>query len=127
MIDREHELPLTQQCRILNLSRSGIYYLPAPVSDKDRELMRLIDEIHLECPYAGTRGIRNELWNRGHKIGRSHVRTLMQKMDIEARLPETSPLTPPPGAHGLPLSPQRTLDHRGQSRVVCGHNLHPHA
>ena len=84
MIDKEHPLPLTQQCRILNLCRSGIYYLPIPLSDKDRELMRLIDEIHLECPYAGTRGIRNELWNRGHKIGRSHVRTLMEKMGIEA-------------------------------------------
>jgi len=64
MINREHPLPLLQQCRILNLSRSGIYYTPVPVSDKDRELMRLIDEIHLEYPYAGTRGIRNELWNK---------------------------------------------------------------
>ena len=96
MINREHPLPLLQQCRILNLSRSGVYYLPVPVSDKDRELMRLIDEIHLECPYAGTRGIRNELWNKGHKIGRGHVRTLMRKMGIEAlyrkpRLSKTHP------------------------------------
>jgi putative transposase len=66
------------------------------VSDKDRELMRLIDEIHLNHPYLGTRGIRNELWNKGHKVGRSHVRTLMRKMDIEAlyrkpRLTKTHP------------------------------------
>ena len=54
MINREHPLPLTTQCRIFNLSRSGIYYIPVPVSDKDRELMRLIDEIHLEYPYLGT-------------------------------------------------------------------------
>jgi putative transposase len=96
MIIREHPLPLTTQCRILNLSRSGIYYVPIPVSDKDRELMRLIDEIHLEEPYLGTRGIRNELWNRGHKIGRSHVRTLMRKTGVEAlyrkpRLTKTHP------------------------------------
>lgn len=84
MITREHPLPLTHQCRILELSRSGIYYTPVLVSDKDRELMRLIDEIHLEFPYAGTRGIRNELWNKGRKVGRSHVRTLMRKMAIEA-------------------------------------------
>jgi len=96
MIIREHPLPLAGQCRILNLSRSGIYYVPMLVSDKDRELMRLIDEIHLEEPYWGTRGIRNELWNRGHKIGRSHVRTLMRKTGIEAlyrkpRLTKTHP------------------------------------
>ncbi len=96
MIDREHPLPLTKQCRILNLSRSGIYYLPLLVSDRDRGLMRLIDEIHLTYPYLGTRGIRNELWNRGHKVGRGHVRTLMRKMGIEAlyrkpRLTKTHP------------------------------------
>jgi putative transposase len=96
MINREHPLPLTQQCRILNLSRSGVYYLPIPVSDTDRELMNLIDRIHLEEPYLGTRGIRNELWNRGHRIGRSHVRTLMRKMGVEAlyrkpRLTKTHP------------------------------------
>ena len=96
MIIREHPLPLTTQCRILNLSRSGIYYSPVPVSDKDRELMRLIDEIHINHPYLGTRGIRNELWNEGHKIGRSHVRTLMRKTGIEAlyrkpRLTKTHP------------------------------------
>jgi putative transposase len=96
MIDREHPLPLVKQCRILNLSRSGMYYVPLLVSDKDRELMRLIDEIHLECPYARSRGVRNELWNKGRKVGRSHVRTLMRKMGIEAlyrkpRLTKTHP------------------------------------
>ena len=97
MINRGHPLPLIQQCRILSLSRSGIYYTPLPLSDKDRELMRLIDEIHLECPYAGTRGIRNELWNRGYKVGRSHVRTLMRKMDIEALYQKPRLSKPHPG------------------------------
>jgi putative transposase len=97
MITREHPLPLTKQCLLLNLSRSGIYYVPVPVSDKDRELMRLIDEIHLEEPYLGTRGIRNELWNRGHRIGRSHVRTLMRKMGIEALYQKPRLSEPHPG------------------------------
>jgi putative transposase len=74
MIIRGHAVPLTQQCKILNLSRSSIYYVPVLVSDKDRELMTLIDKIHLDEPYLGTRGIRNALWDKGHKIGRSHVR-----------------------------------------------------
>jgi len=97
MIKREHPLPLTQQCRILNLSRSGIYYLPVPVSDKDRERMNLIDRIHLEEPYLGTRGIRNELWSKGHKVGRSHVRTLMRKMGIEALYQKPRLSKPHPG------------------------------
>ena len=84
MIIRGHAMPLTTQCKILNLSRSGIYYVPVLLSDKDRELMALIDRIHLDEPYLGTRGIRNALWDKGHKIGRSHVRTLMGKMGIEA-------------------------------------------
>ena len=96
MITREHPLPLITQCRILNLSRSGIYYSPVLMSDKDRELMRLIDEIHLNHPYLGTRGIKSELRNKGHNIGRSHVRTLMGKMGVEAlyrkpRLTKTHP------------------------------------
>ena len=84
MITREHPLSLTRQCRLLNLSRSGIYYTPVPVSDKDRVLMRLMDEMHLKYPFQGSRGIKNELWNKGYKVGRSHIRTLMKKMGIEA-------------------------------------------
>ena len=84
MISRDHPLPITTQCTVLNLSRSGVYYIPVLVSDKDRELMDLIDKIHLDEPYLGTRGIRDALWDRGHKIGRIHVRTLMRKMGIEA-------------------------------------------
>ena len=97
MINREHTLPLTHQCRILNLSRSGVYYLPVPVSGRDRELMNLIDRIHLEEPYLGTRGIRNELWNKGHTIGRSHVRTLMRKMGVEALYRKPRLSKPHPG------------------------------
>lgn len=84
MIDKEHELPITKQCKILELSRSSIYYVPTPVSDKDKELMRLIDEIHLEEPYLGSRGMKNALKIRGYNAGRIHVRTLMRKMGIEA-------------------------------------------
>lgn len=84
MIDKEHVLPVTKQCKVLELSRSSVYYMPVPESDKDRHLMRLIDEIHLELPHLGSRGMKNELRTRGHKAGRIHVRTLMRKMGMEA-------------------------------------------
>ena len=84
MIDREHPLPLTRQSRILELSRSSLYYLSVPVSDRDLELMRRIDEIHLKHPFMGSRSIRDQLQDMGHKVGRQHVSTLMKKMGIAA-------------------------------------------
>lgn len=97
MINREHPLSMTKQCKILNLSRSGIYYVPVLVNDKDRELMNLIDRIHMDEPYLGARGIRNALWDKGHKIGRIHVRTLMRKMGIEALYQKPRLSKPAPG------------------------------
>ena len=97
MIDREDPLPVTTQCRILDLSRSGIYYVPVPVSDKDRELMRVIDEIHLELPHLGSRGMKSELKGRGYTTGRIHVRTLMRKMGIEAIYKKPRLSKPHPG------------------------------
>lgn len=84
MIDREHPLPLTRQSQILELSRSSLYYEGVPVSDRDLELMRVIDEIHMKHPFMGSRSIRDQLQGKGHQTGRQHVRTLMKKMGIAA-------------------------------------------
>ncbi|KFN38205.1 hypothetical protein KN63_05255 [Smithella sp. F21] len=84
MINKEDKLPVTRQCELLDLSRSGVYYKPVPLSAMDVELMRQIDEIHLLCPFYGSRNIRNELWGKGYKIGRDRVRRLMRRMGIEA-------------------------------------------
>jgi len=81
MIDRESALPVTRQCTILDICRSSLYYRPV-ASERDRDLMRLIDEIHLDCPFYGSRKIRDELRVKGHTIGRDHVSTLMRKMGI---------------------------------------------
>ena len=84
MIDKGDNLPVTRQCNLLDLSRSGVYYTPVPLSAKDMELMRQIDEIHLAYPFYGSRKIRNELWARGYDVGRDRVRRLMRRMGIEA-------------------------------------------
>jgi putative transposase len=97
MITREHQLPITKQCTVLELSRSSVYYTPHPVSDNDREFMRLIDEIHLEEPYLGSRGMKSVLKRRGHTVGRIHVRTLMRKMGIEAIYKKPRLSKPHPG------------------------------
>jgi putative transposase len=97
MIDRAHDLPITKQAEALNISRGSVYYLPRPVSAADLALMRRIDELHLEFPFAGSRMLRGLLAAEGSKVGRRHVKTLMQRMGIEAlyRRPRTT--RPEPG------------------------------
>jgi putative transposase len=84
MIDREHELPLVRQAVLVGLSRGAIYYEPRPLPERDLQLMRRIDELHLEHPFAGSRMLRDLLNAEGHGVGRRHVATLMKRMGIEA-------------------------------------------
>src|SRR5215470_918394 len=97
MIDREHDLPITKQAEVLNISRGSVYYLPRPVREADLAIMRRLDRLHLEFPFAGSRMLRGLLAAEGCKIGRRHVRTLMRRMGIEAlyRRPRTT--KPEPG------------------------------
>jgi len=97
MIDRNDQLPVIKQCAALGISRGSIYYEPVAVSADDLALMRRLDELHLEHPFAGSRMLRDLLAAEGNKIGRRHVKTLMQRMGIEAvyRRPRTS--KPAPG------------------------------
>ena len=96
MIDREHGLPITKQAKVLGLSRGSVYYLPRPVPTADLAVMRRMDELHLEFPFAGSRMLRDLLNKEGVEIGRRHVATLMKRVGIEAlyRKPNTSKRTP---------------------------------
>jgi len=97
MIDRAHDLAITRQAEALNISRGSGYYLPRPVSDADLAIMRRLDRLHMEYPFAGSRMLRSLLVADGCKIGRRHVKTLMRRMGIEAlyRRPRTT--KPEPG------------------------------
>jgi putative transposase len=97
MIDREHDLPITRQAEVLRVSRSSVYYLPRAVLEADLAIMRRIDRLHLEYPFAGARMLKGLLAAEGSKIGRRHVKTLMRRMGIEAlyRRPRTT--KPEPG------------------------------
>jgi putative transposase len=97
MIDREHGLPLARQAKALGVSRSSVYYLPRCVPASDLAMMRRLDELHLEHPFAGSRMLCGMLRSGGIAIGRRHVRTLMRRMGIEAlyRRPRTT--KPEPG------------------------------
>lgn len=92
MIDRSHDLSITRQAKALGISRSIVYYLPQPASAADLKLMRRIDELHLDYPFAGSRMLQKLLNREGFETGRLHVRTLMKRMGITAlyRKPRTS-------------------------------------
>ncbi len=102
MIDRNHELPVVQQARLLKVSRGAVYYLPRPASEADLALMRRLDELHLKHPFMGARMLRDQLAREGVHAGRRHIGTLMRRMGIEA-------LAPQPGtsraAHGNKIYP----------------------
>jgi putative transposase len=97
MIDHSHDLPITKQAKALNISRGSVYYLPRPVSEANLAIMRRIDRLHLEFPFAGARMLRGLMAAEGCTIGRRHVKTLMRRMGIEAlyRRPRTT--KPEPG------------------------------
>ena len=88
MIDRNHPLSITKQAKLLDISRSSVYYLVRPTSEAKLALMHIIDELHLEHPFMGSRQLVRQLRARGHKAGRVHVRTLMRTMGIRALAPQ---------------------------------------
>ena len=83
---------MTIQAQLVRISRSSLYYRPWHVAKADLELMRRLDELHLERPFMGARMLRDQLDRAGVKVGRRHVGTLMKRMGIEAlyRKPGTS-------------------------------------
>jgi putative transposase len=86
-IHTEHELSKTRRCELLDVARSTAYYRPEPASEADLALMRLIDEIHLKLPFYGSRRIRDELEDQGHRVNRKRVQRLMRLMGLRALYP----------------------------------------
>ena len=97
MIDRGHELSITRQAKLLEISRGTVYYLPRPVSPADLALMRKIDELHLEHPFMGARMLRRQLARQGIHAGRRHIGTLMLRMGIQALAPQPGTSKAQPG------------------------------
>jgi putative transposase len=97
MIDREHSLPIKRQAEVLAISRGSVYYRSRPVSEHGLLLMRKIDELHLNYPFACRRMLRDLLRQRGFDAGRLHIGSLMKKMGIEAIYRRPNRSKPAPG------------------------------
>ena len=113
MVKTDHPLPGTVRCRLVDVARSRAYYCPKPVSDEELGLMRLIDEIHLQLPFYGSRRLRDELEDRGprtadrgHPLNRKRVQRLMRLMGLVALYPKRRTGTRP---QGLSVSAQRPV------------------
>ena len=95
MIQADHPLAVTRRCELLDVARSTVYSRPTGISAEDLALMRLLDEIHLACPFYGSRRLRDELETQGHPVNRKRVQRLVRQMGLRALYPK--PRTSQPG------------------------------
>ena len=96
MIQAAHPLTVTRRCELLDVARATVYSHPTGIPSEDLALMRLLDEIHLERPFYGSRRLRDELETQGHPVNRKRVQRLMHQMGLSALYPK--PRTSQPGA-----------------------------
>ena len=121
MIDRGHSLALTTQARLLGIARSTVYRAPQPVSPTDLAVMRRIDELHLNHPFAGSRMLSAMLVNEGITISRTHVRTLMRRTGIEPCIGVRGRASRCRGTKSTPIATRRV-----GGPTQCGERTHLH-
>ena len=102
MIDRDHALPLSHQAELLDFREAACTTRRFRSPIADLELMREIDRLHTEYPFAGARMLRDMLKLRGHQIGRRHVGRLMRLMGIEALYRKKQGTKPNPEHRSIP-------------------------
>jgi putative transposase len=97
MIDfKNPKVSVCNQCRLLNLNRSSVYYQPVKTSCQDLAWMRLIDEQYLKTPFYGSRSMTLHFRRLGYNINRKRIRRLMRHMGIEAIYPKPKTSRPHP-------------------------------
>jgi len=96
MINPSESLSISDQCRLLSISRSSFYFHPKPMKEEDLNLMRLIDEQFLKTPTWGSRSMRNHLRRLGYKVNRKRVQRLMRIIGLEPIYPKPRTSRPHP-------------------------------
>lgn len=90
-IDWDHaDLSVYQQCELLGLSRSSLYYQAQPVDEVTLLLMRLIDEEYTRHPFYGTRKMTVYLNTCGYGVNRKRVQRYYGLLGLEAIYPKPS-------------------------------------
>ena len=96
MTNRDHKPSLTHQADLLGISRGSLYHEPRPTSDDDLKLMRRIDELHMEYPFAGSRMMKGLLRQESFTAGRLHEATYMKRMSMACANSSTRRVETPP-------------------------------
>ena len=125
MVDRSHARPIKRQAEIVNISRGADYHEAQPVGDADLKLMRRIDELHLELPFAGAPMLRDLLRAEGFRVGRKHMTTLVQRMGITALYRKPNTGRKAPREHDIRVPAAHADDLTLEPRLCDGHHA-PH-
>ena len=89
LVERGHlAISVRRQCELLGMNRSGFYYQPVGESEKNSQLMRLLDEQYTRTPFYGSRKMTEWLAAEGYAVNRKRVLRLMGLMGIEAVYPK---------------------------------------
>ena len=89
-VDTKHELSLNQQCKLLHIAKSTLYYeaIKRFSTEWDIKFLNELNEIHSEFPYYGTRRLVTALENEGYWVGRKFIKSAMEYMGIRALYPK---------------------------------------
>lgn len=112
------KLSRKRRCELVGLPRSSFYRRAKGESRLNLDLMRLIDEIYTDCPFYGSRQMRNALRERGYRVGRKRVRRLMLKMGLQAQCPKPNLSKPAKGHKTYPYL-MRNLVVDGPNQAWC--------
>ena len=127
MVDRGHPgLSVVKQCRLLQLSRSAVYYRPTPTNPLDLDLMARMDRQYLKTPYYGSRRMTACLRTQEHQVNRKRVRRLMRGNGAGSHLPQAQYQQACAGTQDIPLPAQRSSSRQGQSGLGSRHHLPAH-
>src|SRR5271169_3411543 len=125
MIDRAHDLPISKQAEALNISRGSVYYLPRPVSGADLAIMRRLDRLHLEFPFAGSRMFERAAGGRGVQDRPPSCEDADAADGARGTLSPSAHDEARAGTQDLSVSAAWRRDHRAKPGVGDGHHLHP--
>lgn len=102
LVEKSSQLSIRRQCALLHIPRSLVYYCLQGESAENLWFMKMIDQLHLEDPSAGSRRMYKYIKRMtGKKPGRKRLVRLMRLMGVEAVYPRKRTTIPggPSGIH----------------------------
>ena len=116
MIESQNpDISVVQQCKLLSISRTSVYYKPKGEKPENLILMRLMDEQYLKTPTHGSRSMVTFLKKLGYDKNRKRIQRLMRLMGLEAIYPKRKTSNPNPAHKTYPyLLRKLRIDHPNQ-------------